>query len=363
MRALILGGTGAMGIHLVEILSKSGVDTFVTTRKKIKSKKNLTYINGDAKNSSFLEKVLTQKWDVIVDFMVYKTNELEERIQLLLNATKQYFFLSSARVYSDSQQPITENSYRLLDISEDKYFLSTDEYSLSKARQENILFNSKLNNWTIIRPYITYSENRLQLGVLEKEEWLFRALRGRTIVFSKDMIDKITTMTYGLDVSKGILALIGKQEALSKTFHITSNESYTWEEILKKYVTIIEKILGFTPKILLLNMDDFLDIHPGKYQIKYDRLFNRKFDNSEVNNFLDTKTFLSIDNGLEKCLSEFIRKPIFKNINWKSEALKDKHANEKTSLCEIIGIKQKIKYILFRYLPIQIIYLLKKSKS
>ena len=59
---------------------------------------------------------------------------------------------------------ITEESERLLDTSIDQDFLSTDEYSLTKARQEDILQSSKQKNWTIIRPYITYGTSRLQLG-------------------------------------------------------------------------------------------------------------------------------------------------------------------------------------------------------
>ena len=53
--------------------------------------------------------------------------------------------------------------------------------------EENLLFNSEKNNFTIIRPTITYNTQRLQLGVLEKENWLYRALHGRAIVFSDDV--------------------------------------------------------------------------------------------------------------------------------------------------------------------------------
>ena len=75
---------------------------------------------------------------------------------------------------------------RLLDVSHDSIYLKTDEYALAKARQEDILRKSGKNNWTIIRPYITYSESRLQLGVLEKEAWLYRALKGFQEMFWKN---------------------------------------------------------------------------------------------------------------------------------------------------------------------------------
>ena len=88
----------------------------------------------------------------------------------------------------------------------DEEYLNTDEYALSKARQENILHEAGCNNWTIISPYITFSETRLQLGVLEKEDWLWRAINGYSIVFQKTS-HRITprlhmVMTY-LEVLRG----------------------------------------------------------------------------------------------------------------------------------------------------------------
>ncbi|GHT33487.1 hypothetical protein AGMMS49574_19280 [Bacteroidia bacterium] len=71
---------------------------------------------------------------------------------------------------------------------------------------------------------------------------------------------KITTLTYGLYVSKGIAALIGRYDALGETFHITANKQYviTWKEILDVYLAILEKHLGYKPKVLLQNLADFL---------------------------------------------------------------------------------------------------------
>ena len=143
MEVLILGGTGAMGIHLIECLVAKGIFVTVTSRKDRDSAEYVTYVKGNAHDVNFLTTLLERKrWDVIVDFMVYSTEEFRDRAELLLKSTKQYIFLSSARVYADSKEAITEDSSRLLDVSQDKKFLQTDEYPLSKAREENILFES-----------------------------------------------------------------------------------------------------------------------------------------------------------------------------------------------------------------------------
>lgn len=348
MKVLVLGGTGAMGVHLVELLSKSGYETFVTTRSKRSSVTNIHYIQGNAHNTEFLQTILQEHWDVIVDFMVYSTSDIKERVKFLLEATSQYVFLSSARVYANSDLPITENSPRLLDVSQDAEHLATDEYALSKARQEDILNKSGRKNWTVIRPYITYSENRLQLGVLEKERWLYRALHGRTIVFSSDIMEKTTTLTYGLDVAKGILSIIGNNNALGEEFHITNPKSIKWSEVLSIYLSVLEKHLGYKPKILLKNIDKFLEWN-DKYQVCYDRLYNRKFDNSKISQCVDVDHFIETKQGLKQCLESFLKNPQFQNINWKMEAIMDRQTRETTLLKEISNKKDRIKYYFFRH--------------
>jgi len=348
MKILLLGGTGAMGSNVAQLLREDGIVTHITSRKSRRNLKNINYIKGNAKDIEFLKNVLTEKWDVIIDFMVYKTDEFRSRVNLLLNSTNQYFFLSSGRVYAYSDERITENSPRLLEKSKDTNFLSTDEYSLSKARQENILKESGYKNWTIIRPYITYNDHRLQLGVLEKEEWLYRALKGRSIVFSEDLLNKQTTMTHGMDVAKGLKALIGQPGALTNIFHITSNECCDWSRILSIYNSFLEKELGFRPKVILLNQDKFLKTHPAKYQLKYDRLFDRRFNNEKIGNYINTGDFKSIENGLVTSLEGFFKKPIFKSIDWKLEARRDSFSNEFTPLREIEGLKNKCRYLFYR---------------
>lgn len=99
----------------------------------------------------------------------------------------------------------------------------------------------------------TFSEIRLQLSPQEKELWLYRYLHGRSIVFSKDLAEKYTTLTYGYDVAKGIASIIGKEKAIGEIFHITVNESHKWSEILSLYVKVIKRETGIEPKVMLMN--------------------------------------------------------------------------------------------------------------
>lgn len=116
MKILILGGTGAMGKHLVKILSYNRNNKlYITSRSHHISGDNLQYYLGDAHNMNFIQSIVDKvDYDAIIDFMYYSTQEFTQHAQLLMQHTQQYFLLSSARVYADSITPITENSPRLL---------------------------------------------------------------------------------------------------------------------------------------------------------------------------------------------------------------------------------------------------------
>ena len=324
-----------MGRPLVDKLSKENT-VHVTTRKAKASTDNIKYIQGNATQIGFIEDLLAYKsWDCIVDFMIHTESNLKTILPKILNNTKQYVFISSARVYSQSETPITENTPRLLDASDDAEYLSTNEYALAKAREENLLLNSGKKNFTIIRPTITYNTNRLQLGVLEKENWLYRALHGRSIVFSEDINDKLTTMTYGYDVSMGIASIIGKEQALGETFHITYPASLPWSEVLDVYRIVLKRHLGKEIPVYMTQKSTNLQFKWRIYQVIYSRYFNRTFDNSKIAQFTNLSMFTAPQQGLVNCLEEFLKAPQFNNIPWDLEAVNDRAAGERTPLKEI----------------------------
>lgn len=348
MKALILGGTGAMGVHLCQLLTEGGWLVYVTTRTERVGNGSLTYIKGNAHDEQFLQSVLRyEEWDTIVDFMNYSTEEFKQRYELLVNSTIQYIYLSSSRVYADSMDPITEKSPRLLDVCSDKAFLHTDDYSLAKARQEDCLFNYKKKNWTIIRPYITYSNYRLQLTSAEKEDWLFCAVNHKPIIVSRDLLGKYTTLTYGYDVARGIYSLMNQVSSHGEVYNITTNESLLWEEILENYLDVIEKKKGKRPGVMYLDKWDSL-IGGDLYQVKWDRKYNRRFDNSKINQYIDTDTFQKTLPTLASCLESFMDTPRFNAISWIRKARQDRHAGMWTNLLDISDNRQRLYYLLIR---------------
>ncbi len=351
LKILIFGGTGVMGSALVELLK--GHELHVTSRQNMTPKdgERIIYHTGNAKNIDFIKAIIDKygKMDAIVDFMTYSIAEFKDRIEMLLSFTEQYVFMSSARVFADSCEPITEDSPKLLDVSADLEYLNTDEYALAKAREEKLLKDAKKSNWTIVRPYITYGSRRLQLGVLEKENWLYRCLKGRSIVFSNDIASKYTTMTMGNDVAEGIAALIGNRSALEEDFNITNNQPYIWANIFNVYLEVLEKRLGYRPNVIMADKSPNLQMGIKKYQVIYDRYYNRVFDNSKIGKLIDVHLFADAMDGVKKCLNDFLDEPKFRDIDWIIEAMLDRESNETTRIKEIKSLKTGINYFAYRY--------------
>lgn len=349
MNILILGGTGAMGAPLVKKLIETENNVYVTSRSEHRSQGRRHYFMGNAKDDSFLRTCLSHiHYDVIVDFMSYSTEEFSKRARLLLSSTEQYIFISSARIFAESKVPLKEDSPRLLETVNDKEYLKTDEYGLSKARQEDILKESGFKNYTIIRPSVTYNAYRLQLGALEKENWLYRATKGRSIVFSDDLADKTTAMTHGEDVAKAIYSIIGKFQCLKRSYNIAIDKSISWQEILEIYLDAIEEITGKRPKIVKSKETIKLKDPKFRYQVIYARRLNRSFDNSRIKEIYE-EGFVNPQEGLTNALKTFMKNPSYHGINWKYEAWSDCISKEYTPLSEIPTLRNKLLYLCYRY--------------
>ena len=361
-RVLVLGGTGAIGAHLVDCLRDTEYAVIVTSRRERHSEGNITYVRGNAHDIEFLKGLLTERYVAIINFMTYKSEEFKDVAPLLLGATDQYFFLSSCRTYACTGGVITENSPQLLDVCQDKEYLATDNYALAKAKQERILISSGKKNWTIVRPYLTYSEQRLQLGFFEQNAWLMRAILGKTIVFSEDIASKYTTLTYGKDVANAIYCLIGNEKAYGEAINITCGHSMKWSEVLAIYTDELEKCLGRKIKVKILSKAPVDDWPSEKWTYIYDRLYNRQFSNQKILSIDNSITFTNPDIGLRNSIKEYINHPNKNGFSWAVQASFDRITGEWSSWNEINSMHEFLIYLKNRMLGRKLIDRLKYKK-
>ncbi|MBQ9313929.1 MAG: NAD-dependent epimerase/dehydratase family protein [Clostridia bacterium] len=347
-KILVLGGTGAIGTHLVNLLKDSVYNVIVTSRRYHQSSRNITYMQGNAHDLNFLCKLLSKRYKAIVNFMTYRSDEFETVVPLLLKATDQYFFLSSCRSYAGSDEILDEHASQWLDVCKDEEYLQTDDYALAKARQERILRNSKYSNYTIVRPYLTYSEQRLQLGFFEQNSWLLRAMLGKTIVFSDDLAKKYTTLTYGKDVAMAIFLLIGKEQSLGEAINITCTKALLWKEILEIYVDELEKCFGHKIKVLMLQKAPIEDWPSERWTYKYDRLCNRRFSNQKLISIIGKYDFIDPEEGLRHVIRTFYKEPFRTGFSWAQQARFDRITGEWLPLIKISSIRDYLSYMKHR---------------
>lgn len=245
-----------MGVYLLERLKQTEHEVYVTSRSGHPDEGNIHYIEGNAKDDDFLLPLLANGYDCIIDFMVYSTFEFVDRYKQLLAAAKQYIFLSSYRVYADNGlEPITEESPLLLDVVKDAKYRKTDEYALTKARQEKLL---------------------LQLGTLEAGVLIHRMLQKRPVVFARDILKKQAAFSWAGDVAEMIECLILNPKALGEVFNVCSAEKQTWGDVAGYY----REIAGL--EIVPVDLKTYAKIAGGWYQIMYDRMVDRVMDNSKI---------------------------------------------------------------------------------
>lgn len=275
---LILGGTGAMGWYLVRELQKSAHEVFVTSRTAHEDEHNIHYLLGDARNDPvFLDSLLNRRFDCIVDFMIWPTAQFRLQYRHMLESTGQYIYLSSYRVYADKgAESLTEDSALLLDTSTDKEYLNTDEYALAKARGERLLQASGRGCYTIVRPSITFSRQRFQLGTLEAPVIISRSLAGKPLLLPGDMLQKRAAVAWAGDAGRMLAALIGNERAMGEVFNVGTSESHTWAGIASYY----GELLG--TEVLSVPLKAYMKMVRSRYQVLYDRMYDRVLDNSKI---------------------------------------------------------------------------------
>ncbi len=299
---LVLGATGAMGRYLVpELLSLGYTVTGVSLDASAPSYENYTYLQGDAFDKDFLRSLLAKGFDGIVNFMCYGEHSFSEYVDLFLQSTKHYIFLSSCRVYDDLEVPVKETSPRLLDSSADEVLKASNDYCIHKARDEDLLTSTAYDNWTVVRPATTFSTMRLQLVTLEFANSVARALMGKKVILPLQAKDKPATLCWGGDVAKMIARILFQDAAKRETYNVCSAESRTWEEIAAYYHDLVGLEAVWVDKedyLKILSPEEKIHV---RWQLEYARLFRRVTDNSKMLALtgLKQEDFLSMYEGLK----------------------------------------------------------------
>lgn len=282
MKVLLIGGTGTISSAVCERCLNLGYSVYIMNRGKSRKNvdKRINLILADIRKESVNElkiKLKNINFDVIVDFLTFNLEQLKKTLQFI--NCKQYIFISSATVYTekkaiDKYKETDEKNNMLWDYCINK--IQCEKYLKEKSKDGKFIY-------TIVRPYVTYDKRRIPNQMLLNNYYTIidRILRGLPIVIFGNNV-RCTVISSNV-FSIGLVGLFGNKKAFNEDFHITSDISTTWKNIIE----ILGKHLNQEVKFIDVPIDfikDYKNTLLDLKQVVGDKSRNMIFDNSKIKN-------------------------------------------------------------------------------
>jgi nucleoside-diphosphate-sugar epimerase len=179
-----------------------------------------------------------------VDWIAYTPEHVQNDVDLLRGRTGQYIFISSASAYQTPPHflPVTEST-----PLHNPFW----QYSRDKAACEDLLLDAYRRDGfpaTVVRPSHTYDHTMLPIHGGYTNVARMRA--GKKVVVHGDGTS-LWTLTHHRDFAIGLVGLLGNPGALGETFHITSDEWLSWNQIYE----IVAHAAGVEPRLVHIPSD------------------------------------------------------------------------------------------------------------
>ena len=298
MKILLIGGTGTISTAVTKLLAEQGHDVILLNRGNRNSNipENVRTIQCDISDEKdAAAKLSDMSFDCVGQFIGFAPSQIERDIRLFSGKTKQYIYISSASAYQKplSDCVITEST----PLSNPHWQYSRDKI----ACEELLMKNYRENGFpvTIVRPSHTYDERSVPLGVHgDNGSWqvVKRIKEGKPVIIHGDG-SSLWTITHNSDFAKAYAGLVGNIHAIGQAFHITSDESVTWDQIY----SIIADELGVELKACHVPSQWLCDIGPYDFEgtLIGDKANTVIFDNSKIKRAVpDFKATVRADQGI-----------------------------------------------------------------
>ena len=309
MKILLIGGTGTISMAITRLLAKQGHTLYLLNRgaRTAELPENVKVITGDISNEADISaKTEGMTFDCVGEFIGFVPEQVERDYRLFKGRTKQYIYISSASAY---QKPLSD--YKITESTP----LSNPhwQYSRDKIACEEFLMRMYRENGfpvTIVRPSHTYDERSVPLGVHgDKGSWqvIKRMMDGKKVIIHGDGTS-LWTITHNTDFAKAYCGLVGNIHAIIQAFHITSDESLTWDQIYG----IIADTLGVPLKACHIPSDFLNAIGPYDFEgtLIGDKANTVVFDNSKIKRTVpDFTAAVRADQGIRSTIENILAHP------------------------------------------------------
>ena len=304
-KVLLIAGGGTLGTYTARELLRLGAEVeVVCPEEKISDHPRLKFHQSLATEEFLAELFSKTHYDGIVNFIHFDDPEKYKKVhRFLIKNTDHLVFLSSYRVYADEQHPVTESAPRLHEVIKDPKLLKGDTYGVSKGICEDFLFNEcKGENWTIVRPVISFSYRRMDI-LMNSGMWAVNcAKENKPLLLPLSCKELHAGLDWAGNSGKLIANLLFKKDAIGQAFSIYSGHGMTWGDVAEAY----NRAIGL--KVEWVDDESYIDTIPTirtldahSWMWKYDRKFNRDIDATKVLRVtgLTSDDFVSIEDGIK----------------------------------------------------------------
>ena len=295
-RALLIAGGGTLGSYAAwELLRKGWAVDVILLEKRVSLSPSLRYITARVDDGLLRKLFRENRYDTVIDFIHYPDPAAyRQRADLLLANTDQLIFLSSYRVYANEETPVKESSPLLLDVVTDRDFLENETYAVPKTKNERYLRSTGKNNYTIVRPLISFSHYRLDLICTGAPLLLRRQADGKPVLLPAEARYLTAGVGWAGNIGKMFAGLAGNEKALGGTFTLGTDENPTWDEVAGYY----REIMGIDT--VWVDTDVYRKTLTDRFYLTYDRLYDRRIDNSRIREVtgLSREDFTGVREGI-----------------------------------------------------------------
>ena len=300
---LVVGGTGAISRSCVAEALDQGMAVTVLNRGRSSRVRPLPasveVLTGDVTDPASVERALGgRRFDSVVNFLCYGAQDAAENVRLFADRTAHYVHISSASVY---HRPLPKGP-----VGESTFAHNPDHaYMRDKVEAERgflAAFAEQGFPVTIVRPAHTYDEAIAPLAggwtVIDRIE------RGAPVVVHGDGTS-LWTYTHAADLAVGLVGLLGRPSAFGEAFHITSDDTLSWNQIYRA----VGHAMGVEPVLLHLPTDWIMLAEPDWF---WSGLLDGDLSHSEV---FDTTKIRSYVPGFRPVRS--FEREVYRMLAWR----------------------------------------------
>jgi nucleoside-diphosphate-sugar epimerase len=312
MRVLFIGGTGNISIAATRLLAEQGINLTLVNRgqREVALPQGVRQVKADIRDrAAAAEALKREEFDVVVDWVAFVPEHVETDIELFAGRISHYVFISSATVY---ERP-------------SPFFPTVEQAPLGNAHwqyaRDKIACEDRLRREheqsgfpaTIVRPSYTYGGTWLPTAIEGQDYTIIeRIRRGKKIIVPGDG-ESLWTMTHNSDFARALVGILGNIEAAGESFHITSDEVLTWNQINET----IAAAAGLEAQIVHIPSDFMAAIDPELgVELLGDKSHSLVFDNAKIKRFVPGwNATVSFAEGVARSLAWFEADPARKVVN------------------------------------------------